>query len=66
MIKKVSMIKEKIVFIFTEIWNRWSTEVEFKQKINIIYLLNPLHIFTLLWQTSTHLLKDKTRESPIF
>lgn len=53
------------MFIFTEIWNRWSTEVELKQ--NKYYLLaNPLHILTLLWQSSIHLLKDKNTEWSIF
>lgn len=32
-------VQKEIVFIFTEIRNRWSTEVEFKHKINVVYLL---------------------------
>lgn len=36
---KNNIYDKKKLFIFTEIWNRWSTEVEFKQKLNIIYLL---------------------------
>lgn len=53
------------MFIFTEIWNRWSTEVELKQ--NKYYLLaNPLRILTLLRQSSIHLIKDKNTEWSIF
>lgn len=59
------LCSKKIVFIFTEIWNRWSTEVEFKY--NKYYLLAyPQHILALLRQTSIHLLYDKNTERSIF
>lgn len=54
-------VQQKYMFIFTEIWNRWATEVELNKK-KYYLLTNPVHILAMLWQSSIHLLKDKNPE----
>lgn len=58
---KTINVQQQYMFIFTEIWNRWATEVELSTK-KYYLLTNPVRILAMLWQSSIHLLKDKNPE----